>query len=115
MSTIKIRWKCVCQCECGSPAVMTDDAGEPVCAECATFICTDDGEVICARQTESFTRCHVCREEIRWGRIETSGSGTGSPNYCRGSCACGDGAWRHEDRGGWGHYSYDGTLGRVAE
>jgi hypothetical protein len=94
---------CGCLCECGQPAVTADDSGCPVCGECESATVTEDGDVICARKTENFARCHVCDDKIEWGRIETHSPG--AANSRSGSCGCGD-AWLDEDKGGWGHYSY---------
>ncbi len=69
-----------------------------------------DDEVVCARQTDNFTRCHVCGGNIRWGSIQTGATGSGEPNYRTGACGCGESTWRDEDRGGWGHYSYQPTT-----
>lgn len=95
--------RCHCGCGCSEPATTTDDSGERVCDECASYLVDDGGEVVCSRRTASWTVCHVCGETIRWGRIQTGQPG--SPNYRTGECGCGE-AWMEEDRGGWGHYGY---------
>ncbi|MFH1011441.1 MAG: hypothetical protein V1784_09450 [bacterium] len=93
-------------CSCVLPAVTTDAGGVPVCRACSSFFCAADGDVVCG-QIFRGTRCHVCGGEIEWSGICTGTSGRGTPNHRYGSCVCGARVWLDEDRGGWGHYSYD--------
>jgi hypothetical protein len=97
---------CQCQCGCTREATTTDDSGVPVCGECATYMVTDDGEVVCARMTDGFQQCHVCKAPIQWGPILNVSPSLGAPSYRIGRCACPGREWSDEHHGTWGHYSY---------
>lgn len=94
--------ECECHCDCGNGMDGWDDEGNLVCDACRDYTATDDGDVICAAMTDSFSRCHVCGERIKWGCIQTR---QWWPNWSEGRCGCGD-AWRSEDHGGRDVYSY---------
>jgi len=97
---------CQCTgCSCDAEATTTDDQGIPVCDECASYCIDEDGEVICSRLTDGFSRCHVCHQEIEWGSTQTGNPGSGAASVRLGSCDCGD-AWTDTERGTWGHYAY---------
>lgn len=104
-------------CECWACPTHDDDpthydAG-PLCGLCADWTTDrDSGEVVCARATGGWQRCHVCRSEIDWGRIQHGDPGSGSPALIVGSCDCGD-AWTETERGNWGHYEYDASAAEV--
>ena len=93
---------CGCGCGCDEPATHQDESVY-LCDTCGDYTYDDEGTCRCARQTEQWTMCPDCGEEIAWGGIQTHGPG--ASNDRTGTCGCGD-AWLDEDRGGWGHYSY---------
>jgi len=94
---------CECDCGCGNEAT-TKEEGTWLCDECSKYCVDEGGDVICSNMTDGFTKCHVCRQEIKWGPIFTGGCG--ASNYITGGCGCGKEAWRENERGGWGHYSF---------
>ena len=97
---------CECACGCVESATTTDDGGIPVCDVCATYMVTDDGDIVCRGMGLGET-CHVCRASIQWGGIRTGDPGSGASNYRDGTCECGEDAWRVEEAGGsWDRYSY---------
>ena len=96
--------ECSC-CDCDEPATDTDEGGNPSCAACLTYLSLDDGTLVCSRQTEDFTRCHECYQDISWTGILTGTAG--QSNYRLGDCACGKEVWRNEEAGGgWDRYGY---------
>lgn len=104
--TIENEVTCGCTgCGCTEPAETIDDGGVETCEECADYIVDLEGDVICAKRTDGFTRCHVCEAPIEWGNIRND-RGPWAYNYRQGDCECGEGAWVDEERGTWGHYAY---------
>jgi hypothetical protein len=99
-----VECSCGC-CGCDEPATDTDEGGNPSCAACLTYLSLDDGTLVCSRQTEDFSKCHECYEDISWTGILT---GTpGQSNYRLGDCGCGKDVWRNEEiGGGWDRYGY---------
>lgn len=96
--------QCTCECGCQNEATTTDDNGNDVCEDCSEYKYDDeDGTFIGCGSSGLGTTCHVCKEPINWGGIETHQSG--QPNSREGECACGC-AWTDEQRGNWGHYKY---------
>lgn len=95
---------CQCDCQCGAAATTTDE-GVQLCEACATYMVDDAGDTVCSRVADGRT-CHVCREVIQWGTIQTGQPG--EPNQRLGECGCGW-CWSETEHGG------DWRLGYEAE
>lgn len=87
--------ECECSCGCSEHATTTDDSGIPVCAACADYYTTDNGDVVCSREQDARS-CRHCSEDIVWGRIQTGQPGV--PNWRDGHCSCRQ--WTETERGG---------------
>ena len=73
--------ECQCGCGCGFSATMEDPyvSGVFVCDSCALYSVDEDGEIVCDTMTNGGKNCHVCKDPIRWGRIQT-GRSPGAPS-----------------------------------
>ncbi len=91
--------ECECtSCYCRASAETRDESGTKVCATCAVYIATDDGEVICANETNGFRNCDACHGTIEW-----TGILTGTEEHRLGTCECRE--WRNNENGGsWDDY-----------
>lgn len=84
-----------CECPdcggCDETATTTDEGGNDVCAACADYYTTEDGETVCSRE-QTDDSCRNCGTAIEWGPIQTGGG-----NRIEGRCSCRE--WRQDERG----------------
>lgn len=86
--------QCECECEC-CEAATTIDNGVELCAGCADYYVTNDGDTVCSRVQGAGT-CRHCGEDIVWASIQTGAPGAG--NLREGECSCRE--WRETEAGG---------------